>query len=61
MSQERRQNSQYKSARMSPNTTTLESQDASSRAREMMLAWDYGAVEDLSSLAQALKGQQSEY
>ena len=26
-----------------------------------MLAWDCGAVEDLSSLAQALKGQQSEY
>ena len=61
MSQETSQNSQYKSVRMSPNTTTLEFQEAAPHGADMMLAWDCGALEDLSSLAQALKGQQSEY
>ena len=46
---------------MSPNTTTLEFQEASPHAADMMLAWDCGALEDLSSLAKALKGQPSEY
>ena len=61
MSQETSQNSRYKSARMSPNTSTLEFQEASTHARGTKLAWDCGAPEDLPGLAQAQKAQQSEY
>lgn len=61
MSEQRHQDSQYKSARTSPNSTALEFSEAVPLGADILLDWDRSGSEGLSDLAQVLKGQQSEY